>query len=234
MTDVQTVRSCQRATELDPVFTAEGFCAPNHTHLSAGSIAMLKARPRMDEILRSLPGSSLVVAPSDQDLRLIRPSPPGWKSRSAVADIPRASAQRCCKWRGIMSVRRWTIAKSVYELHANGGMPVMATSAPAQLRRLRSVGEWRCAATRRADAEDRAERDPQCPHGGATTRRGARPHRRSFGRRSFRRRSFWRCSHWCRSRWCRSNRHQSTGAAFAGALRGEQHRASCHCNGIRR
>ena len=34
----------------------------------AGSIAILKARQRMAEILRILPGSSLVVAPSDQDL----------------------------------------------------------------------------------------------------------------------------------------------------------------------
>ena len=66
--DVQTVRSCLVATELDPVFTPEGFCAPNHAHLSAGSIAMLKARPLMGEILRALPGSSLVVAPSDHDL----------------------------------------------------------------------------------------------------------------------------------------------------------------------
>ena len=60
--DVQTVRSCQTATELDPEFTPEGYCAPNHTHLSAGSLAMLRARPRMSEILRILPGSSLVVA----------------------------------------------------------------------------------------------------------------------------------------------------------------------------
>ena len=29
---------------------------------------MLNARPRMSEILRILPGSSLVVAPSDRDL----------------------------------------------------------------------------------------------------------------------------------------------------------------------
>src|SRR6516162_11876707 len=33
-----------------------------------GSIAMLNARPRMSEILRILPGSSVVVAPSNRDL----------------------------------------------------------------------------------------------------------------------------------------------------------------------
>ncbi|MEA2964613.1 MAG: 4-hydroxyphenylacetate 3-monooxygenase, partial [Alphaproteobacteria bacterium] len=65
--DVQTVRSCLVAAERDPEFTPEVFCSPNHTHLSAGSIAMLKARPRMGTILQTLPGSSLVVAPSDHD-----------------------------------------------------------------------------------------------------------------------------------------------------------------------
>ena len=68
ITDVQTVRSCQTATELDPEFTAEGYCSPHHGHLAAGSLAMLKARRRMAEILRILPGSSLVVAPTDRDL----------------------------------------------------------------------------------------------------------------------------------------------------------------------
>jgi aromatic ring hydroxylase len=66
--DVQTVRTCQTAAELDPDFTAEGYCVPGRGHVAAGSIAMLKARQRMAEILRILPGSSLVVSPSDQDL----------------------------------------------------------------------------------------------------------------------------------------------------------------------
>ena len=66
--DVQTVRSCQTAAELDPELTAEGYCIPGRGHIAAGTIAMLKARQRMAEILRILPGSSLVVAPSDKDL----------------------------------------------------------------------------------------------------------------------------------------------------------------------
>ena len=68
ITDVQTVRACQTAAERDPEMTADGYCSPNHSHLAVGSIAMLKARRRMAEILRILPGSSLVVAPSDKDL----------------------------------------------------------------------------------------------------------------------------------------------------------------------
>src|SRR5262249_29020613 len=66
--DVQTVRSCQTAAELDPERSVEGYCIPNRAHVAAGSIAVQKARQRMAEILRILPGSSLVVAPSDKDL----------------------------------------------------------------------------------------------------------------------------------------------------------------------
>ena len=66
--DVQTVRSCQTAAELDPDVSEEGYCIPGRAHVAAGSIAMQKARQRMAEILRIVPGSSLVVAPSDKDL----------------------------------------------------------------------------------------------------------------------------------------------------------------------
>ncbi len=66
--EVQTVRSCLTATERDPRFTAAGYCLPNHSHLAVGGIAILKARQRMAELLRIVPGSSLVVAPSDYDL----------------------------------------------------------------------------------------------------------------------------------------------------------------------
>jgi aromatic ring hydroxylase len=65
---VQTVRSCLTAAERDPDFTPSGYCVPAHRHLAAGGIALFKARQRMSEILRILPGSSLVVAPSDRDL----------------------------------------------------------------------------------------------------------------------------------------------------------------------
>ena len=65
---VQTVRSCLVAAEHQPDFTPARFCFPNHAHLAAGGIALFQARQRISEILRIVPGSSLVVAPSDQDL----------------------------------------------------------------------------------------------------------------------------------------------------------------------
>src|SRR5437667_1482345 len=66
--DVQTVRSCVTAAELDPERTADGYCIPGRCHIAAGSIAMQKARQRVTETLRILPGSSLLVAPSAAEL----------------------------------------------------------------------------------------------------------------------------------------------------------------------
>ena len=119
---VQTVRSCQTAAEFDPQFTAEGYCYPNHRHIAAGSIAMLEARPRMSEILRILPGSSLVVAPSDRDL-----SAPvvaaGLEESFAGGDY--SAQQRAAllqmAWDHVSSAL--DARESAFELHANGGMP---------------------------------------------------------------------------------------------------------------
>ena len=110
VTDVQTVRSCQVAAERDPQFTPAGYCYPNQCHLAAGSIAMLKARPRMSEMLRIVPGSSLVVAPTDRDLAA--PGSGGWTGGIvlAAAATRRCSAPRCCRWRGITCRRRSTAA----------------------------------------------------------------------------------------------------------------------------
>ena len=120
MNDVQTVRSCLVATELDPVFTPEGYCAPNHTHLAAGSLAMLKVRPRMGEVLRALPGSSLVNAPSDRDL--------ADPDLSAGLEDSFAGGGYTAVQRSALLQMAWDHCgsaldhrESVYELHANGG-----------------------------------------------------------------------------------------------------------------
>ena len=94
--DVQTVRTCLTAAELDPEVTAAGLLHSRTAATSrAGSIAMLKARQRMTEILRILPGSSLVVAPSDTDLAAPEI---GGRARGVVraaAGTPRCSARPC-------------------------------------------------------------------------------------------------------------------------------------------
>jgi 4-hydroxyphenylacetate 3-monooxygenase len=120
--DVQTVRSCQTAAELDPDVTAEGYCIPGRGHIAAGSIAMLKARQRITETLRILPGSSLMVAPSDTDLA----SPDiaagleesfsggGYTARQRAALLQMASDHVASALDG---------RESAFELHANGGIP---------------------------------------------------------------------------------------------------------------
>jgi aromatic ring hydroxylase len=122
ITDVQTVRTCQTAAELDPEFTPLGHCSPNQLHLSAGSLAMLKARPRMGEIMRILPGSSLVVAPTDRDLaepQMAQGLEDSFAGGGYTATQRAALLQLAWDHVGSALDHR----ESVYELHANGGAP---------------------------------------------------------------------------------------------------------------
>lgn len=121
--DVQTARSCQTAAELDPQFTPAGYCMPNHTHLMPGGLALLKARQRIAEILRIVPGSSLVVAPTDRDLAIpelaegLEESFAGGgytaKQRAALLQLA---------WDHVSSALDGR--ESAFELHASGGVPV--------------------------------------------------------------------------------------------------------------
>ncbi|MBV8493635.1 MAG: hypothetical protein JO162_09185, partial [Alphaproteobacteria bacterium] len=120
--EVQTVRSCIAAAERDPEFTAAGYCFPNHCHLAPGGIALFKARQRISEILRILPGSSLVVAPTDADLAAPELAKGleesfgggGWTAlqRSALLQLA---------WDHVSSALDGR--ESAFELHASGGMP---------------------------------------------------------------------------------------------------------------
>jgi aromatic ring hydroxylase len=120
--EVQTVRSCQVAAERDPQFTPQGYCYPNHRHVAAGSIAMLRARQRITETMRILPGSSLVVAPGDDDLAI--------PELAAGLDESFAGGGYTAKQRAALLQLAWDHVssaldgrESAFELHANGGMP---------------------------------------------------------------------------------------------------------------
>ena len=65
--NVQTTRTCMTAAELDPETTESGHALPNQLHVASAGINTLRVRQRMAEILRGLPGSSLVNAPADTD-----------------------------------------------------------------------------------------------------------------------------------------------------------------------
>jgi 4-hydroxyphenylacetate 3-monooxygenase len=121
--DVQTVRSCITAAELDPSFTPEGYCYPNHVHTSVGSLAMLKARQRLTETLRILPGSSMIVAPSDTDLASSEVGPGLEQSFGGGGYTAlQRSALLQMAWDHVGSSLDGR--ESTYELHANGGIPV--------------------------------------------------------------------------------------------------------------
>ncbi len=65
--NVQTTRTCMTAAELDPETSVSGHALPNQIHVAAAGINTLRVRQRMGEILRGLPGSSLINAPADTD-----------------------------------------------------------------------------------------------------------------------------------------------------------------------
>jgi 4-hydroxyphenylacetate 3-monooxygenase len=120
--EVQTVRSCLTAAERDPAFTVAGNCHANYIHLMPGGLAILKARQRISEILRIVPGSSLVVAPSDSDLAdpamaagLEEAFGGGGNSAEQRAALLQLAADHVSS---ALDGR-----ESAFELHASGGVP---------------------------------------------------------------------------------------------------------------
>jgi len=119
---VQTVRSCLTAAERDPDYTPAGYCFPRHAHLAGGGISLFKARQRMSEILRILPGSSLVVAPTDRDLAA--PEMAAGLEESfgggGYTALQRAALLQLA-WDHVSSAL--DARESAFENHASGGMP---------------------------------------------------------------------------------------------------------------
>jgi aromatic ring hydroxylase len=120
--EVQTVRSCILAAECEPEFTSSGYCVPNHAHLAAGGIALFKARQRISEILRIVPGSSLVVAPGDSDLAIPELAQGLEESFGGGGYTARQrSALLQLAWDHVSSALDGR--ESAFELHASGGQP---------------------------------------------------------------------------------------------------------------
>ncbi len=130
--ELQTVRSALTAAELDPDWSSIlGKPAPNYQHVASGSIKMLQARQRISEILRILPGSSMVVAPSDEDLAnpLMKDGIEesfgggGYTAEQRMALLNLA-------WDHIGSALDGR--EAAFELHCNGGIPAWRSQARAR------------------------------------------------------------------------------------------------------
>jgi aromatic ring hydroxylase len=121
--EVQTVRSCLTAAERDPDFTPAGYCFPRHAHLAAGGLSLLKSRQRISDLLRILPGSSLVVAPSDRDLAA--PEMAAGLEDSfgggGYTALQRAALLHMA-WDHVSSAL--DAREATFEAHASGGMPM--------------------------------------------------------------------------------------------------------------
>jgi 4-hydroxyphenylacetate 3-monooxygenase len=114
--EVQIVRSCIIAAEHDPQFTPTGYCVPNHAHLAAGGISLLKARQLMSELLRIIPGSSLVMAPTE-----ISPCQ-NWRLRGNVCGADTCAAARsACSSCGTSAPS--SLDGRLASSYASGGMP---------------------------------------------------------------------------------------------------------------
>ncbi len=120
--EVQTVRSCIAAAEFDPEWTPTGYCVPNHAHLAAGGLALFKARQRLTELVRIVPGSSLVVAPGDSDLEIPELAQGLEESFGGGGYTARQrSALLQLAWDHVSSALDGR--ESAFELHASGGQP---------------------------------------------------------------------------------------------------------------
>jgi 4-hydroxyphenylacetate 3-monooxygenase len=121
--EVQTARACLTAAERDPAFTVGGLYYANHAHLMPGGIAMMKARQRISEILRIIPGSSLVVAPCDSDLA----SP---EMAAALEETFGGGGYTAAQRAALLQLAADHVSsaldgrESAFELHASGGVPV--------------------------------------------------------------------------------------------------------------
>ena len=121
--NVQTTRTCMMAAELDPETTESGHALPNQLHLASAGINTLRVRQRMTEILRGLPGSSLVNAPADTDF-----ADPGMAAEleDAFGGGGYTALQRAAllqlTWDQVSSGLDGR--ESAFELHASGGLEI--------------------------------------------------------------------------------------------------------------
>ena len=120
--EVQTVRSCLTAAERDPEFTPSGLLLSRPRASGGRRHRAIRTRQRMSEILRIVPGSSLVVAPGDRDLAA--------PELAAGLEESFGGGGYTALQRAALLQLAWDHVSSAldgrevaFELHASGGMP---------------------------------------------------------------------------------------------------------------
>jgi 4-hydroxyphenylacetate 3-monooxygenase len=120
MVEVQKIRTSFAAAEHDARATDFGEYYPNVLHLASGSLIALESRQRLTEILRILPGSSLVMAPSIDDLS-------DELTSRGLEDSFGGAGYTALQRAGLLNLVWDHVSsgldgrESAFELHANGG-----------------------------------------------------------------------------------------------------------------
>jgi len=114
---------------------------------------MLKARPRMSELLRIVPGSSVSSRRPIATSRARDGSRSGG-GLSARVGTAHGSVPRCCRCVGYVS-SALDGRESAFELHANGGLPELRGRLRRGFEGYNELGQWRAAPTERGYAGDR-------------------------------------------------------------------------------
>ena len=122
LVEVQAARTCMTAAECDPETTPGGFLLPGQVHLASASLHSFRIRQRVTEILRRLPGSSLVMAPAPGDFEDAEMAA---GLEEALGGGGYSAAQRAALlnliWDNVSSSLDGR--ESAYEMMANGGVP---------------------------------------------------------------------------------------------------------------
>ena len=174
VTDVQTVRSCLTAAELDPGRSEEGYCVPGGAHIAAGSIAMQKARQRMAEILRD---PSRLIARG----RAGGHGPGGARGRRGARGVVRRRRVHGASARGpapaCRGPRRLGPGRPRVRIRATRQRraPCLARAAPPLFRQLQRAGQWRACRPEPRDAGDRPGQPARDAAAAAATSHAAAP-----------------------------------------------------------
>jgi len=121
--DVQTMRTCLAAAELEPETTALGYALPRRTHLAPAALHTFRARKQMAEILRTFCGSQALLAPTDLEFLdpVLGPKLEGLYAGPGLAPRQRAALLHAA-WDHISSAL--DAREHSYELFGNGGKAV--------------------------------------------------------------------------------------------------------------